>query len=464
MGSNQDVSSQGISNHDIPNHDIPNHDIPNQDVSNQDVSKQGVSNQDVSKQGASKQGASKQDVSMQDVNMKDVCMQEVTMKDVSKQDVYPSKQAPSNRAAWLTARSAPLMVGVAPFTPPSAHQIVVKNGAVAVNPVEWTKQLMGNIMFPWIKYPFVLGNDCAGEVVQVGDMVSRFKVGDRVLAHALSMDPTVNKSSEGAFQNYTVINDNMATVIPDWLAYEEACVVPLGLSTAATALFHEDYLFLNRPGVPLGTGPDWLPEVVLVWGGSTSVGCNAIQLAAAAGYEVISTCSPNNFQYVTNLGASAVFDYRDILTVHSIIELCEHKKVVGAIAIGNDSTEACMAVLAQTNSSKFVARANFPFPERIPTTTFQLLRTMAASMWSNLRIKIWSKRSGVKTKFISGTSAAHTEVGAMVYNQFLPGALATGVFVAAPKPRVVGKGLGRIQSAMDCHMRGVSAQKVVVSL
>ncbi|KAJ5428453.1 Polyketide synthase enoylreductase [Penicillium cf. griseofulvum] len=375
---------------------------------------------------------------------------------------FASDQAP-NQAAWLIAKSAhPLMVGAAPYTPPSANQIVIKNAAVAVNPVEWAKQLMGNMILPWVKYPFVLGNDCAGQVVQVGDMVSHIKVGDRVLAHAVSMDPAVNKSSEGAFQRYTVIRSNMVTVIPDWLSYEEACVVPLGLSTAATALFDSDFLFLNRPGAPLGRSP--LPQVVLVWGGSTSVGCNAIQLAASAGYEVVTTCSPKNFEYVTNLGATAVFDYRSELTIAQIVYLLKNKKVVGAVAIGKDSTEACIKILAKTNGSKFVAQAGLPYPETIPTTKFQLFRALTASMWSNVKVSVKSKRYGVKTKLIQGTSAAHTEIGSMVYREYLPEALASGTFVAAPKPRVVGKGLEQIQSAMDCHMRGVSAQKVVVSL
>ncbi|KAJ5592331.1 hypothetical protein N7537_009235 [Penicillium hordei] len=383
----------------------------------------------------------------------------------SNQDVFSWPDF--NRAAWLIRSGQALQVGLAPFTAPSAHQILVRNGAVAVNPVEWTKQLVEKRMFPWIKCPFVLGNDCAGEVVQVGAMVTHFKVGDRVLAHALSMDQAVNRSSEGAFQNYTVIRDNMAAVIPEWLSYEEACVIPLSLSTAATALFGQDFLCLHHPGVPRGTGPDWLPEVVLVWGGSTSIGNNAIQLAAAAGYEVITTCSPRNFEYVTGLGALAVFDYRNPLTIQQIVDLMEYKKVVGAIAIGNDSAEACIEVLRRTKGgSKFVARVDipFPFPEQKPSTSFQLFRAIAASMRSSLKIWKKSKKCGVKTKLISGTSAAHTEVGAMVYNHFLPGALATGVFVAAPKPRVVGKGLERIQTALNCHMRGVSAQKVVVSL
>ncbi|KAI3115503.1 hypothetical protein CBS147333_1003 [Penicillium roqueforti] len=435
-----------------------------QNVANLNVAHPDVAQPEVAHLGVAQQDVAHEDISHQDV-AKHVAHQSVARQDASAFDQAPFNQAPFNQAAWLTAKSGrPLKIGIAPFTPPSAHQIVVKNGAVAVNTVEWTKKLMGNMMSPWVKYPFVLGNDCAGEVVQVGDMVSRIKVGDRVLAHALSMDPAVNKSSEGAFQIYTVIRDNMVTVIPDWLSYEEACVIPLGLSTAATALFHRDFLSLNLPGTPPGTGQEWLPEVVLVWGGSTSVGCSAIQLAAAAGYEVIATCSPKNFEYVSNLGACAVFDYRDKATIQQIVELLGNKKVVGAIAVGDDSTDACIEVLAKTNGSKFVARACFPPPKRIISTTFQLFRAVAASVRSNIKTFIKAKRSGVKTKFISGTSAAHNEVGAMVYDHFLPGALATGVFVAAPKPRIVGKGLSQIQLAMDCHMRGEAAQKAVVSL
>ncbi|XVQ89826.1 hypothetical protein ACQP2K_21145 [Microbispora siamensis] len=45
-------------------------------------------------------------------------------------------------------------------------------------------------------------------------------------------------------------------------------------------------------------------ETVLVWGGSTSVGSNAIQLARNAGYRVVATGSPRNFDYVRSLGAA----------------------------------------------------------------------------------------------------------------------------------------------------------------
>ncbi|KAJ9484002.1 hypothetical protein VN97_g9392 [Penicillium thymicola] len=348
-----------------------------------------------------------------------------------------------NRAAWLINSGEDLQVGFASFTAPSAHQIIVRNGAVAVNPVEWTKQILGRKMFPWIECPFVLGNDCAGEVVQVGSMVTHFRVGDRVLAHALSMDQAVNHSSEGAFQNYIVIRENMAAVIPRWLSYEEACVIPLGLSTAATALFGQDFLSLHHPGIPRGTGPDWLPEAVLVWDGSTSIGSSAIQLATAAGYEVITTCAPGNFEYVTRLGASAVFDHRDPLTIQQIVDRMQQKKVVGAVAIGNDSAEACIEVLRRTEGAA-------PGYGSLGLVEHQGLAEVE---------EVWGEDQ-VGHRHLCGPY----EVGAMVYNHFLPGALATGAFVAAPKPLVVGKGLEQIQTALNCHMRGVTAQKAVVSL
>ncbi|KGO68315.1 Polyketide synthase, enoylreductase [Penicillium italicum] len=375
---------------------------------------------------------------------------------------------PSNRAAWLTAKSVrPLEVKTAPYTSPATNEIVIKNGAIAINPVEWSKQLVGDLMFSWIKYPFVLGNDLAGEVVEVGSGVTRFKPGDRVLGHALSMDPTVNKNSEGSFQEYTVVRANMASPIPDTLSYEQACVLPLGLSTAACALFQKDTLALNYPdasATATGESKKSGNETLVIWGGSSSVGCNAIQLATAAGYDVVTTASPKNFEFVTSLGATQVFDYRSKTTVADIIKALKGRKAVGAIAIGNGSTEACIEILSRTTGSKFVAQVSFPWPEKTPTTTLALIGAMIGLMWWNLSIFIKSKFRGVTAKFVFGSSLYNNEVGGIIYSDFLPEALAHGSFVAAPEPLVAGKGLEKIQEAMDLHMKGVSAKKVVVSL
>lgn len=152
---------------------------------------------------------------------------------------------PTNAAAWLGAKQAQLEVRPAPYTHPRDNEIVVKNHAVAINPLDWITQVVGNLILPWITYPFVLGSDLVGEVVEVGTAVTRFSVGDRVLGHAVGTDRKRNRSAEGAFQDYTVVLAHMASPIPGTLPYEHAAVLPLALSTAACALFQEDQLALR---------------------------------------------------------------------------------------------------------------------------------------------------------------------------------------------------------------------------
>ena len=81
---------------------------------------------------------------------------------------------PTNTAAWLLARQAPLEVKSAPYPHPSESEIVVKNYAVAIDPVDWGIQQLGTLLFRWLKFPLILGGDLAGEVVEVGTGVSRF--------------------------------------------------------------------------------------------------------------------------------------------------------------------------------------------------------------------------------------------------------------------------------------------------
>ncbi|KAI9720178.1 MAG: hypothetical protein M1812_002996 [Candelaria pacifica] len=374
-----------------------------------------------------------------------------------------SGKIPSNEAAYLVGKQVkPLVVKTAPYTSPGAHEIVVRNHAVAINPVDWFKQYVGDLLLGWIKYPFVLGGDVAGEVVEVGEGVKRFRLGDRVIGHAVGMDEKRNRASEGAFQQHTVLRENLTALIPDTLAYEKACVLPLTLSTAAVALFQQDTLALEYPTLhPKPTG-----KALLVWAGSSSVGSNAIQLATAAGYEVITTASPKNFEYVKRLGAIEVFDYRSATVIQDIIHALKGKNLAGALAI-NDSAGPCMAVLEKSKGRKFMGIVSFPQPDNFPEGSGQsraIISTMLKIIWWQISLWVKSKVKGIPTKFSIGDTLQYNEVGEMVYNDFLPQALAEGKYIAAPEPLVVGHGLEYVQEAFGIQKRGVSAQKVVVTL
>jgi len=84
-----------------------------------------------------------------------------------------------------------------------------------------------------------------------------------------------------------------------------------------------------------------------MWGGTTSVGCNAIQLAVAAGYEAITTCSPANFECTKKLGAVQVFNYSSKTVVPDIIRAFKGKTTAGALAMGTGPAETCLDILPQ---------------------------------------------------------------------------------------------------------------------
>ena len=83
-----------------------------------------------------------------------------------------------NQAAWLQKANTPLEVGDAPLPKAGVGEIVVKNAAVAINPLDCHMQDAGVFVQQW---PTVFGCDIAGEVHELGSGVYRFKKGDRVI-------------------------------------------------------------------------------------------------------------------------------------------------------------------------------------------------------------------------------------------------------------------------------------------
>lgn len=379
---------------------------------------------------------------------------------------------PENRAAYLMGEKVrPLSVKPAPYPSPGPAQLLVRVAAVAVNPIEHIKQDLGGLLYGWVKFPHVLGYDVAGTVVEVGSdatATKRFRPGDRVVGQALGSEKKFNDPAMGAFQHFVLLQANVVSPIPDSLSFEKAAVLPLALSTASCGLFQKDQLALRHPVASAnnnGAEKDE-KETLLIWGGSTSVGCNAIQLARAAGYEVITTCSPRNFDLAKSLGAAAAFDYRDpAAAVSEIVQFCRGKKVVGALSMGGDAGRGCVKVLRQlpkaSGTRRFLSRVSYPTPQNKDAGLF-------ARIWCMLSFSVWlwfqSVRHGIESNVVVGTTLEGNEVGKAIYEDFLPRALATGRFVAAPKPEVVGKGLEFVQTALDRLRRGVSAKKLVVEI
>ena len=346
---------------------------------------------------------------------------------------------PENLALWLPTRGGRFEVGPAPYTRPGPSEIVVQTRAVGLNIVDGIPGIAYRLIMPWLKFPAVVGNDVAGEVVEVGSSVERFKVGDRVLGHALGLERSINRTAMSAFQRYVVLMTHMVSPIPDTLSFEQAAVLPLQLSTAAVGLFEQRGLGLALPTArPLDRS-----ETVLVWGGSTGVGSNAIQLARNAGYRVVATSSASNFDYLRSLGAAAVVDRNGSTAVDDLVAAIGANPLAGSLAIGSGSLPKVMRVAARSAGTKRVSSAS---PEILT------------------RVLALGAPKGVTVSGIWGGSLKDNEVGPAIYIDFLPTALASGAYRAEPPAEVVGQGLTAIPAALRLLSKGVSAKKLVVAI
>ena len=225
-----------------------------------------------------------------------------------------------NQAAWAEEIGKPLKIGPAPIIHPGPGQLLIRNHAIAINPVDWLVRDLGVIVKKW---PTILGLDVAGEVAEVGSDVTNIAIGQRVLAHAVGL--LSGKTEDSAFQKYTIVRECATSLIPDHIEYHQAAVIPLALSTAGQGMYLPESLGLPYPS----TNPKPSGKAIIVWGGSSSVGCNVIQLAKASGLEVVTTASPKNFEFVKSLGAKAVFDHKSETIVEDLLSALDEADVIG---------------------------------------------------------------------------------------------------------------------------------------
>ncbi|KAK2676896.1 Polyketide synthase, enoylreductase domain [Fusarium oxysporum f. sp. vasinfectum] len=352
----------------------------------------------------------------------------------------------SNKAAYLLSPNSPLIeVKSAPVPEPRSNELLVKTEAIAINPVDAVKQSMGNMMFEWLTYPLVLGYDVAGQVIKTGSGVTRFKEGDRIVGLAAGMDKRGRRPGEGAFQELVVIREHLAVKVPDGMKSTDAAVLPLTAVTAACALFQKDQLGLQMPQIK--THLKHTGETVLVWGASTSVGRNAVQLAVAAGYDVIATASPKNWD-----------------TVRSLAHLQYSTIAARAVAIGQGSLAKCIDIIKMTlGAAKNVAQVTIDMPASPPTGKLSMVPFVAKYLWlsSTNRLKVLS--SGVRSKFVFGTDIIDWDADGKI-SKYLTEALDLGEYTLPSEACVVGTGLDTISHGLDRVRNERSGKKIVVVL
>jgi alcohol dehydrogenase len=183
-----------------------------------------------------------------------------------------------------------LRIGDFPVPRPGSSDILVKIHAASVNPIDFKLRDGKLRLLRPGRFPLILGHDCAGEVVQIGERVTQFKVGDRIFSRP-------RNGRIGTFAEFIAIDEREAALMPPNLNYQEAASLLLVALTSWQALVDVAHL---KPR-----------QKVLIHAGSGGVGTFAIQLAKHIGAEVWTTTSAKNAEFVIGLGADHVIDYQN---------------------------------------------------------------------------------------------------------------------------------------------------------
>ncbi len=192
-----------------------------------------------------------------------------------------------------------------PVPAPGPHELLVRISAVSLNYRD--KLVIEGVFIPDLALPFTPASDAVGEVVAVGEGVTRFRAGDRVMGTYIpgwnygdGSGPegeyiSMGGPLPGVLAEYRVFNEQAVAATPSYLTDHEASTLPIAAVTAWTALFDHARL---EPG-----------QTVLVEG-TGGVSIFALQLAVAAGARVIVTSSSDEkLARASELGATEGVNY-----------------------------------------------------------------------------------------------------------------------------------------------------------
>ncbi len=169
-----------------------------------------------------------------------------------------------------------------------ANDVLVEVKAAAINPID-TAIIKGNLqsIIP-IPLPSTLSYDVSGIVIEKGDQVNEFEIGDLVYSR-------VPQEQMGALAEFVTVNSMSVAKKPGNITFEEAAGLPLAGLTALQSL---EYAGIKEN------------DKVLIHAGSGGVGSIAIQYAKSKGAYVYTTTSTDNVNWVKELGADRVIDYK----------------------------------------------------------------------------------------------------------------------------------------------------------
>ncbi|NHJ03168.1 MAG: NAD(P)-dependent alcohol dehydrogenase [Candidatus Heimdallarchaeota archaeon] len=207
------------------------------------------------------------------------------------------------------------------------NQVLIKVHATSVTPMDYRSRSAKAPLWPisrilmGVRKPKqqIPGSEVAGEIVEVGKEVRKFKKGDKVFGFG-----------HDTYAEYTTATEKSSLeIMPPTMSYEEGASIAFGGVTA---------LYFLRIKANMQSG-----QRVLINGASGGVGVFAVQLATYFGGEVTGVCSTKNIELVRSLGAARVIDY----TKDNFTKETDQKYEVIFDVVGTSSFSKCKKLLTE---------------------------------------------------------------------------------------------------------------------
>ncbi|MFW9844451.1 MAG: NAD(P)-dependent alcohol dehydrogenase [Candidatus Thorarchaeota archaeon] len=184
---------------------------------------------------------------------------------------------------------------------PKGNEVLIKIHASSITAADWRMRKPEPFMVRMMTGLFkpkkfnILGIELSGVVEEIGNEVTLFNPGDEIFG--------TTGFTFGAYAEYVCLpekrpdsEEGSITHKPSNLNFGEAAIVPVGLDTAL-------FFLRNQGNIQSG-------QKILIYGASSSVGSYAVQLAKHYGAEVTAVCSTSNLDWVKDLGADKMIDYK----------------------------------------------------------------------------------------------------------------------------------------------------------
>jgi NADPH:quinone reductase-like Zn-dependent oxidoreductase len=218
---------------------------------------------------------------------------------------------------------------------PGSNEVVVAFRAVSLNYRD--VMVVKGTYNPRMKLPAIPFSDGAGEVVEIGEDVTKWRIGARVCPNVVQTwidgEPTATSSKtaigaggyDGVLREFGVFNEESLVEIPEHLSFDEAAALPCAALTAWNALVFSGKIRKGDTVLTLGTG---------------GVSVFAVQFAKRFGARVIATSgSDEKIAKIKQLGADEAINYRATPDWDkAVLELTDGRGVDHVIEVGGSGT------------------------------------------------------------------------------------------------------------------------------